>query len=45
MNLWSHSNGRGCFSLEVGRLEPFPIRIVWNAWVAPKVSFFAWEAT
>ena len=31
--------------LEGGRIEPFPTSVVWNAWVPPKVSFFAWEAT
>ena len=23
----------------------FPSSVVWNAWVPPKVCFFAWEAT
>ena len=27
------------------RVSPFPTSIVWNAWVPPKVGFFAWEAT
>ena len=31
--------------LEGGRVEPFPTSVVWNAWIPPKVSFFAWEAT
>ena len=30
-------------SLEEGRFVPFLSSIVWNAWVSPKVSFFAWE--
>ena len=32
--------------LERGRLVPFPIGVVWNAWVPPKASFFffTWEA-
>ena len=32
-------------NLEVGRSEPFPYGIVWNAWVPPKVSLFTWEMT
>ena len=32
-------------SLETGSLVQFPASVVWNAWVPPKVSFFAWEAT
>ena len=32
-------------SLEVGSLVLFPVGVVWNAWVPPKVSFFAWKAT
>ena len=32
------------FILEEVRVDPFPNRVVWNAWVPPKVSFFAWEA-
>ena len=31
--------------LEEVRVGPFPSSIVWNAWVPPKVSFFAWETT
>ena len=31
--------------LEEVRVSPFPSSIVWNAWVLPKVCFFAWEAT
>ena len=31
-------------SLETGRVVQFPSSVVWNAWVLPKVSFFAWEA-
>ena len=31
--------------LEVGKVEPFPSNGVWNAWVPPKLSFFAWEAS
>ena len=23
----------------------FPLRIIWNLWVQPKLCFFAWEAT
>ncbi|RVW51692.1 hypothetical protein CK203_066713 [Vitis vinifera] len=30
-------------SMEVGRLKPFLVGIVWNAWVPPKVSFFHLE--
>ena len=26
--------------LERGRLVPFPLGVVWNAWVPPKASFF-----
>ena len=32
-------------SLEIGRVVQFPSSVVWNAWVPPKVSFFAWEVT
>ena len=32
-------------SLEIGSFVQFPIGVVWNTWVPPKVSFFAWEAT
>ncbi|RVX23889.1 hypothetical protein CK203_000399 [Vitis vinifera] len=32
-------------TLEEVRVNPFPTGIVWNVWVLPKVSFFAWEAT
>ena len=32
-------------SLETGRVVQFPSSVVWNAWVPPKVSFFAWEVT
>ena len=31
-------------SLETGRVVQFTSSVVWNAWVLPKVSFFAWEA-
>ena len=31
--------------LELGGPSNFPIAIIWNSWVLPKVSFFAWEAT
>ena len=31
-------------SLEMGRSVPFSVNTRWNAWVPPKVSFFAWEA-
>ena len=31
--------------LEEVRISRFPTSIVWNTWVPPKVSFFAWEAT
>ena len=31
--------------LEEVRVSAFPTSIVWNAWVPPKVGFFAWEAT
>ena len=30
--------------LEAGRVEAFPSNVMWNAWVLPKVSFFACEA-
>ena len=32
-------------SLKTGRVVQFPSSVVWNAWVPPKVCFFAWEAT
>ena len=32
-------------SLETGRVVQFPSSVAWNAWVPPKVCFFAWEAT
>ncbi|RVW97629.1 hypothetical protein CK203_027994 [Vitis vinifera] len=32
-------------ALELGSLVYFPMKIIWNLWVQPKVSFFAWEAT
>ena len=32
-------------SLKTGRVVQFPSSVVWNVWVPPKVSFFAWEAT
>ena len=32
-------------TLEEVRVDLFPSCVVWNAWVPPKVSFFAWEAT
>ena len=28
-------------SLETGRVVQFPSSVVWNAWVPPKVCFFA----
>ena len=31
-------------SLENRRVESFPYGIVWNSWVALRISFFAWEA-
>lgn len=31
--------------LELGRLAPFLVGVVWNSWVPLKVSFFAWEKT
>ena len=31
--------------MELGGPSNFPIAIIWNSWVLPKVSFFAWEAT
>ena len=33
------------YIIEEVRVDLFPTSIVWNAWVPPKVSFFAWEAT
>ena len=32
-------------TLKEGRVDPFPLSVVWNAWVPTKVSFVAWEAT
>ena len=32
-------------SLETRSAVQFPTSVVWNAWVPPKVSFFAWEVT
>ena len=32
------------YILEEVRVDPFPFSVVWNDWVPPKVSFFAWEA-
>ena len=32
-------------SLETGGAVQFPTSVVWNAWVQPKASFFAWEVT
>ena len=32
-------------SLETRIVVQFLSSVVWNAWVPPKVSFFAWEAT
>ena len=32
-------------SLADRRVEPFPHGIVWNSWVPPRISLFAWEAT
>ena len=32
-------------SLETGRVVQFPSSVVWNAWVPPRVCFFAWEVT
>ncbi|RVX10936.1 putative mitochondrial protein [Vitis vinifera] len=31
-------------SLADRRVEPFPHGIVWNSWVPPRISLFAWEA-
>ena len=33
------------YSLANRRVEPFPHGIVWNSWVPPRISLFAWEAT
>ena len=30
--------------MELGNLVSFPMRIIWNSWVQPRMSFFAWEA-
>ncbi|KAL6326720.1 hypothetical protein AAG906_010894 [Vitis piasezkii] len=32
-------------ALESGFLDPFPMKIIWNSWVQPKVGFFVREAT
>ena len=32
-------------SLADKRVEPFPHGTVWNSWVPPRISLFAWEAT
>ena len=32
-------------ALETGISVFFPMKIIWNPWVQPKVSFFAWKAT
>ena len=32
-------------ALEVGCPSLFPSSCIWNVWVQPKISFFAWEAT
>ena len=31
--------------LELGGPSNFPVVVIWNSWVPPKVNFFAWEAT
>lgn len=31
-------------AMELGNLVSFPMRIIWNSWVQPRMSFFAWEA-
>ena len=30
--------------MELERQGDFPARVIWNSWVPPRVSFFAWEA-
>ena len=32
-------------ALEAGCPSLFPSSYIWNVWVQPKISFFAWEAT
>ena len=32
-------------ALEPGNHAAFPTKVIWNSWVSPKMSFFAWEAT
>ena len=32
-------------ALEAGCPSLFPSSCIWNVWVQPKISFFAWEAT
>ena len=31
-------------ALEPERQGDFPARVIWNSWVPPRASFFAWEA-
>ena len=33
------------YALESGKPSLFPSSCIWNMWVQPKISFFAWEAT
>ena len=33
-----------CKALKSDSLVYFPMKIIWNSCVQPKVSFFAWEA-
>ena len=33
------------YAIELGRSSLFPSSCIWNVWVQPKISFFAWEAT
>ena len=32
-------------ALELGNPSLFPSSCIWNVWVQPKISLFAWEAT
>ena len=32
-------------ALELDSLVYFPMKIIWNSYVQPKISFFAWEAS
>ena len=49
--IWFETSSRTFFVktlhsiLELGRLAPFLVGVVWNSWVPLKVSFFAWEET